>query len=120
MNLLALRQIRLADSVVGLVVWYYFLVDRIARPQLDTSMIEGVGIYWGAWGLAWNGVILAFVITAIWGYHLFNRRSLHHLCERRIQRTWVMGAKPQYRPRSQGVPKPESTEGMTLQQRNGR
>ena len=70
-------------------------------------MIEGVGIYWGAWGLAWNGVILAFVITAIWGYHLFNRRSLHHLCERRIQRTWVMGAKPQYRPGSQGVPNPD-------------
>ncbi|MCH7624412.1 MAG: patatin-like phospholipase family protein [Chloroflexi bacterium] len=91
---------------IGLVLWYYILVSWLAEAQLEVLPTEGLGIYWGGFALAWNGVILAYLITWIWGHDLLNRLSIHRLYERRIGRTWVIGGKPPYPPGSDGVPNP--------------
>ncbi len=92
---------------IVLILWYYFLVLWLAEAQLRGLPAEGLGIYWGGFALAWNGVILALLITWIWGHDLLNRLSIHRLYERRIGRTWVIGAKPPYPPGSSGVPNPK-------------
>ncbi|MCH8063155.1 MAG: patatin-like phospholipase family protein, partial [Chloroflexi bacterium] len=92
---------------IGLILWYYLLVLWLAEAQLRGLPAEGLGIYWGGFALAWNGVIFALLITWVWGHDLLNWLSIHHLYERRINRTWVIGAKPSDPPGSSGVPNPK-------------
>lgn len=92
---------------IGLVAWDYYLFLWLAEPQLNQTLSEGFGIYWGGYGLAWDGVVLAWVITGIFGYHLLNALSLNRIYERRLRRSWIVGAKPPYPPGSGGVSVPQ-------------
>ena len=91
----------------GLVVWSYYLFVWLAHPQLNQTLLDGYGIYWGGWLLALDGVIFALLVTGIWGHQLLNFLAIHNLYERRLRRSWIIGAIPVRPPGAEGVPHPD-------------
>lgn len=92
---------------IGLIAWDYYLFQWLTKPLGHQTVIGGFAIDWGRYWLVWDAVVLAWVVTIIFGYHLLNALSLNRVYERRLRRSWIIGTKPPYPNGSSGVSQPD-------------
>ena len=60
---------------IGLIAWDYYLFQWLTEPLWQENPIGGFAIDWGWYLLVWDAVVLAWVVTIIFDYHLLN--ALH-------------------------------------------